>query len=82
VETDDPRLRAVAHEYERTMHGRRQLTWSGKRTRGEEVIPDIRTLAGLRDERTDAEIAEAEDLVSPDAFSSAPVSGARWLLTG
>lgn len=70
AETGDERLLAAAHEYERTMTGRRQLSWSGKRDRVEGS--DIRTRAGLRqEERTDEEIAE-EDQGAADLFYLAP----------
>jgi hypothetical protein len=68
--TQDKTLLAIAHEYEQGTIGRRQLTWSGKR-KGHEDERDIRTRAGLRDERTDEEIAE-DDIASPDAFYVMP----------
>jgi hypothetical protein len=62
------------HEWEQATYGRKQLTWSGRR----KDRPDVRTLAGLREERTDEEIA-SDDLAGdqvltvpndawPDAF--------------
>jgi len=44
------------HEYEQATFGTKLLTWSGRR----KEIADIRTLAGLRQERTDQEIADDE----------------------
>jgi hypothetical protein len=44
------------HEYEQATFGTKLLTWSGKR----QGTPDIRTLAGLRRERTDQEITDDE----------------------
>lgn len=44
------------HEYEQATHGRKLLTWSGRR----KDTPDIRTLAGLRREKTDQEITDDE----------------------
>jgi len=44
------------HEYEQATFGTKLLTWSGRR----KEIADIRTLAGLRREKTDQEIADDE----------------------
>lgn len=44
------------HEYEQATFGTKLLTWSGRR----KERADIRTLAGLRRERTDQEIADDE----------------------
>lgn len=67
-------LLALWAEYEQATHGRKQLTWSGRR--GD--VADIRTRAGVRD-RTDQDIADDDagtprDLVIP----TGPDHGGNW----